>query len=224
MHASDRSRQAKRSSLWLSQHVHCSSKTLARWMVLPSLTIWPLSLLNVLVEMELLPELQFTSLDSAAPLPFIWTKNSQDKTHQNGCDTLNYRNHPALFLAWRLDMKCLNRNKAIRIDFFDTQSWLTKGHSGGSASLRATGGAMGWLLGIGSVGAAFRNKQKNNQIASCSPPNILGTQVKCDELYWVWLPVTLKTEKTMYTQCILSTLSGPTPCNSPLHSACATLC
>lgn len=35
MHA-DRNRQAKRLSLWLSQHVHGSYETLAKWMLLPS--------------------------------------------------------------------------------------------------------------------------------------------------------------------------------------------
>lgn len=56
--------------------------------ILPSLTICALSLLNVLVEVELLLELQFTSLDTTASLPFIWTQNCQDKTHQNSFDSV----------------------------------------------------------------------------------------------------------------------------------------
>lgn len=56
--------------------------------ILPSLTICALSLLNVLVAVELLSEFPFTSLDTAASLPFIWTQNCQDKTHQNSCDSV----------------------------------------------------------------------------------------------------------------------------------------
>lgn len=120
MHASDRNRQAKR----LSQSLAIPACT---WFlrdfgkmnavaILPSLTICALSLLNVLVAVELIPELQFTSLHTAASLPFIWTQNCQDKTHQNSCDSV-VLTHPS--------------------------SWLTKGHSGGSASLRATGDVKG---------------------------------------------------------------------------------
>ena len=170
MHA-DRNRQAKRLSLWLSQHVHGSYETLAKWMLLPSchpgppLTICALSLLNVLVAVELLPELQFTLLHTAASLPFIWTQNCQDKTHQNSCDSV-VLTHPS--------------------------SWLTKGHSGGSASLRATGDVKGWLLGIGSVGGAFRNKLQKNHINSKMQPEAFWASLRwivmsCAEYGSLWL-------------------------------------